>query len=84
MMDKPKDNARLLAQVGIVKVLRSPQEQTVSGRKFVRADFTSSKGDYVSMFDTLSGKYLLFFEFRGRNEQEMNELIKTMESVKFD
>jgi len=84
MMDKPGDNARLLAQVGIVKVLRSPQEQTVSGRKFVRADFTSSKGDYVSMFDTLSGKYLLFFEFRGRNEQEMNELIKTMESVKFD
>jgi hypothetical protein len=84
MMDKPGDNARLLAQIGSMKVLRSPQEQTVSGRKFVRADFISSKGDYISMFDTLSGKYLLFFEFRGKNEQEMNELAKTMESVKFD
>lgn len=85
MMDKPGDNARLLAQIGNMKVLRSPQEQTISGRKFVRFDFISSKGnDYVSMFDTLSGKYLLFFEFRGKNEQEMNELAKTMESVKFD
>jgi hypothetical protein len=84
IMDKPGDNARLLAQIGNVKVLRSPQEQTVSGRKFVRSDFISSKGDYVSMFDTLSGKYLLFFEFRGKNEPEMNELVKTMESVKFD
>ncbi len=84
MMDKPGDNARLIAQIGSMKVLRSPQEQMVSGRKFVRADFISSKGDYVSMFDTLSGKYLLFFEFRGKNEKEMNELAKTMESVKFD
>jgi hypothetical protein len=84
MLDKPGDNARLLVQIGSMKVLRPPQEQTVSGRKFVRADFISSKGDYVSMFDTLSGEYLLFFEFRGKNEQEMNELVKTMESVKFD
>jgi hypothetical protein len=84
MMDKPGDNARLLAQIGSMKVLRSPQEQKVSGRKFVRSDFISSNSDYVSMFDTLSGKYLLFFEFRGKNEQEMNELAKTMESVKFD
>lgn len=84
MMDKPGDNARMLAQIGRVKVLRSPQEQTVSGRKFVRFDFTTSKGDYVSMFDTLSGEYLLFFEFHGKNEQEMDELVKTMESVKFD
>jgi hypothetical protein len=84
MMDKPGDNARLLAQMGRVKVLRSPEEQKVSGRKFVRSDFISSNGDYVSIFDMLSGKYLLFFEFRGKNEQEMNELAKTMESVRFD
>ena len=84
MRDKPGDHARLLAQIGSTKVLRPPQEQTVSGRKFVRADFITSNGEYVSMFDTLSGKYLLFFEFRGKNEQEMNELAKTMESVKFD
>ena len=84
MRDKPGDHARLLAQIGSMKVLRPPQEQTVSGRKFVRADFITSNGEYVSMFDTLSGKYLLFFEFRGKNEQEMNELAKTMESVKFD
>jgi len=82
LMENPGDNAKLAARIG--KVLREPQEQTISGHKFVRADLVYHDDNYEALFDTVSGKYLIFFEFRGRSEQEINELAKTVESLKFD
>lgn len=85
ILDKPGDNAKQLMQIGTMKVLRPPQEQTIGGQEFIRADMTGGKKKaYVSMFDTVSRGYLLFFEFRANDEQQMNDLAKTMESLKFD
>jgi len=80
---EPGDHAKLLMQIGMMKELHSPQKQTIGGQEFVRTDMVF-KEVYISMFDTLSGDYLLCFEFRARNEQEMNTLANTMQSIKFD
>ncbi|MBZ5493923.1 MAG: hypothetical protein LAO76_23630 [Acidobacteriia bacterium] len=85
IQDKPGDNAKLLTQIGTMKALRPLQEQMIGGRKFIRADMAGGKEKaYVSMFDTASRGYLLFFEFRANDERQMNDLAKTMESLKFD
>jgi hypothetical protein len=84
MLDKPGDHARLLMQFQQVKMVHEPKEEDIAGHKFVRSDYLSSPGEYVSVFDTSAGKYLLFFEFRAKTEQAMNALAKTMETVKFD
>jgi len=84
LFDKAGDDEKQIANLATVKVLRASHEETISGHRFVRTDFIHHDDNFEALFETVSGKYLLHFEFRGRNEQEINELAKTMESLKFD
>jgi hypothetical protein len=83
-LGSPGKYAKLMLQVNTVKMFHEGQKQTIAGRAFVRTDVISKDGQFVAMFETLTRDYLLLFEFHGRNEQEINELAKSMESLKFD
>ena len=90
MINKPGDNAKLLAGLDgraaaySITLLQKPQEQTIANHQFVHSGFVFGSSHFEALFETLSGKYLLFFEFHGKNEQEINDLAKTMGSVKFE
>jgi hypothetical protein len=84
LLDKAGDHANMVIKYGIGKVVKQPNEQMIGGRKFVRADLVYKDSNYEALFDTVSDKYILSFEFRGKSEEEINELAKTMESLKFD
>jgi hypothetical protein len=83
MLNEPGDQAKLLAMFPNTKVLRKAEEVTLSGRKFVRADFVHQSGSFEALFVTASGKYLLGFEIRGTSQKEINDLAKTMQTLKF-
>jgi hypothetical protein len=83
ILNNAGDNANQSIKAGLAKVLKKPEELNISGHQFVHADL-QFKNNCEASFDTISGKYLLTFEFRGKNEQEIDELAKTMESLKFD
>jgi hypothetical protein len=84
MIDKAGDHANMIIKYDIGKAVTQPKEQVIGGRTFVRADLVYKGVNYEALFDTVSDKYILSFEFRGKSEEEINELAKTMESVKFD
>ena len=84
LFSKAGDNAKQMAGLPTAKVLQASHEETIAGHSFVRTDLVHHNDNFEALFETESGKYLLFFEFRGRNAQEINELAKTMESLKFE
>jgi hypothetical protein len=83
-LSEPGRYARLMRRLDTVKVLHEGQKQIISGRKFVRTDVILKNGQFIAMFETFAGNYLLLFEFHGRDEQEMNDLAQTMQTLKFD
>src|SRR5262245_34603064 len=84
VFSKAGDNAKQMDHLPTAKVLQASHKETISGHSFVRTDFVHHNDNFEALFEIESGKYLLFFDFRGRNEQEINELAKTMESLKFE
>lgn len=80
----PGTYARMLTRNKSLKFLRRPQEQTFSGRKFMRSDLLHDGSHYEALLDTTVRNYLLVFEFHGRTQEEMDSLARTMESVHFD
>jgi hypothetical protein len=86
--NKPGDYAKLVQGVNSYTQLGETEAVTLAGRKFMRSNFVfegehSLQKQFETLFETLSGKYLLIFEFHGKTEQEIKELAKTMESVSF-
>jgi hypothetical protein len=84
LLNEPGQYAKLMRRLDTVKVLHESQKQIIAGRKFVRTDVISKKGQFIAMFETFAGDYLLLFEFHGRDEQEMHDLAQTVQSLKFD
>lgn len=78
------DHARFISQMPQTKVLRTPEELTLAGRKFVRADFLHGTTNYHAQFVSVSGEYLVGFDFRAKTEKELNDLVETMQTVKFN
>lgn len=83
MLNEAGDNAKLLSSLPGVKVLRKAETVTISGHEFVRADFVHPHDNYEALFVTVIGNYQLGFEFRGRNESEMNELAASIRDLQF-
>jgi len=86
--NQPGDYAKLMQSLDS-KQLGKTESKTIAGHKFMRSSFLFEgehfpQKQFETMFETLSGRFLLIFEFHGKTEQEMNELAKTMESVTFD
>jgi hypothetical protein len=78
------DHARFISQMPQTKVLRDPEEVTLAGRKFVRADFLHGTSTFHSQFVTVSEDYLVGFDFRAKTEKEINGLAETMQRVRFN
>jgi len=77
------DPAKILMRFPQVKSLVGPEEVTLSGQKFVRADFQFSSGNLLSKFSTVMGDYLLEFDLRAEDAKELEELANSMQSVVF-
>jgi hypothetical protein len=77
------DPAKMYIGMGHPKVLHEPEEVTISGHKFVRADLQLRPDSFLSKFATVDGNYIVEFDLRTDNEKELAELVKTMDSLKF-
>jgi TonB family protein len=83
MLDQPEDHAKVLLMVPNLTVLHWQEQTTLSGQKFVHADYSFDKDSYLSQWVTLSGDYLIGFDLRARTEDEMNDLVQTMQTLRF-
>ncbi len=86
--DKPGDLARLRTLIR-PDVPQKSKQVTISGQKFLRSDFEWPRskyhdGSFETMFETVSDSYLIEFDFRAASEKELKELVKTMDTLKFD
>jgi len=90
MMMEAEDPAKYISlSLGSrVKKLKGPEKFVIGGHKFIRTDFQSTQnvqpmGEYLSIFATVIGDYLLEFDLRATNEKELSELVDTMQTVQF-
>ncbi len=64
--------------------MRPAQQLKIAGQNFTRIDLAEKDVHYEALLDTTVRNYFLLFQFHGRTPEEMNALVKTMESAKFD
>jgi hypothetical protein len=83
MMMEAGDPAKLISRIPKTKVLRGPEEVTLSGHKFVRVDFQFGSNSFLSKFTTVSGDYLIGFDLRAENKKDLSDLASTMQSLSF-
>ena len=80
----PGSHASMLVRLKAVKLLHKGQKQTISGRKFIRTDVITERGQFIAMYETVAKDYLLLFEFHGGDEQEMNKFAQSIQLLAFD
>jgi hypothetical protein len=83
MLMEAGDPAKMVSYIPQVKVLRGPEDLSLSGHKFVRTDFRFQDGELLSKFVTVDGNYLVNFDFRPANEKGLLDLASTMQTVAF-
>ncbi len=83
MMMEAGDSVKLISQIMRPKVLRGPEDVTLSGHKFVRADFEFKPDSFLSKFTTVSGDYLIEFDLRADNEKDLGDLANTVQAIQF-
>ena len=90
MMMEAEDPAKFisLSRGSKVKKLKGPEKVVIGGHKFIRTDFQSTQNvqptvEYLSIFATTIGDYLLEFDLRATNEKELSELLDTMQTLQF-
>lgn len=76
--------AKSLAKMKSLTILHQPQQLKIAGQNFTRTDLADKDIHYEALLDTTARNYFLLFQFHGRTQEEMEVLVKTMESVKFD
>ncbi len=77
------DPAKMYEKLAHPKVLRDSEEVVLSGHKFVRTDFQMKAASFLSKFATVSGDYLIEFDLRADNEKDLEDLVNTMQTLKF-
>jgi hypothetical protein len=82
-MSEPEFQAKLLQMVA-TKVLRAPSKITLAGRKFYRVDIVEPDGKYHSQFTTSIHDYVVGFDLYGRSQEELDALLESMNTVKFE
>jgi hypothetical protein len=83
MATEAGDPARLVKIVPGVKVLRESEVVKINGREFVRTDFQFQDGELFSKFATVDGDYLVQFDFRARDEKDLTQMVKSIQSAAF-
>ena len=80
---EPTDPANMIMRLFPGKAIRGPENMLISGHKFVRTDFRFRPGSLLSKFVTLDGDYLIEFDFRAADEEDLAKLADTMQTIKF-
>jgi hypothetical protein len=83
MAMEARDPAQLVKLVSGVKVLRDSEDVKINGREFVRTDFQFEDGELLSKFVAVNGDYLIQFDFRTRDENDLTQMVKSMRSAAF-
>jgi TonB family protein len=84
MLNNPGDHSKVLSMtMPNLTFLHPPEETTLSGQKFIRADYSFEKDSYLSQWVTQMGDYLIGFDLRARTADELKDLSQTMETVQF-
>jgi hypothetical protein len=76
--------AKSLAKTKSLTVLHPPQQLRIAGQSFTRTDLVDKDVHYEALLDTTVRNYFLLFQFHGRTQEEMEALVRTMESATFD
>ncbi len=84
MLDKPGDHPKILSMtIPNLTVLHPPEETTLAGQRFIRADYSFDKESYLSQWVTQMGDYLIGFDLRARTKDELKGLSQTMQTLQF-
>ena len=82
-IDTPKERALVLETLGQVVVPTAVVK--VAGREFARVEVLhAGSGPYHSLWVTAAGDYLIGFDVRATGDVEMQALLETLRSVRFD
>jgi hypothetical protein len=82
-IDTAKQRAQVLETLGQVVVPTAVVK--VAGREFARVEVLhAGGGPYHSLWVTAAGDYLIGFDVRATSDAEMQALLETMRSVRFD
>lgn len=76
--------AKFLAKAKSLTILHTPLQQKFAGQNFTRVDLADKDSHYEAILDTTARNCFLLFQFHGRTQEEMETLVKTMASLKFD
>jgi hypothetical protein len=81
-INSPKERAGLLESLG--QVLLPTTLVPLAGREFARVEVLHAGGPYHSLWVTEVGDYLIGFDVRSSSDSEMQALLETLRSVRFD
>ncbi|HEX3586220.1 MAG TPA: hypothetical protein VH024_09495 [Candidatus Angelobacter sp.] len=73
--------AKSLAKTKSLTILHPPQQLRIAGQNFTRTDLIDKDVHYEALLDTTARNYFLLFQFHGRTQEEIEALVKTMEST---
>jgi hypothetical protein len=82
-LDDIGDHAQFLLSAKRVTTLVEPQKVSLDGHDFVRVDIRTPSGRYRSQFVTMLGDYLVGLEFWAASQKELNNLVDTTKTIKF-
>jgi hypothetical protein len=81
-LSNPKDRAAVLESLG--RVVLPTTLVTLAGREFARVEVLHAGGPYHSLWVTAVGDYLIGFDVRASSDPEMQTILESMRSVRFD
>jgi hypothetical protein len=81
-INSARDRALVLESLG--RVVLPTTLVSLAGREFARVEVLHSGGPYHSLWVTAAGDYLIGFDVRSGSETELQALLETMRSVRFD
>jgi CRISPR/Cas system CSM-associated protein Csm2 small subunit len=73
--------AKSLAKMKSLTILHPPQQLRIAGQNFTRTDLIDKDVYHEALLDTTARNYFLLFQFHGRTREEIEALVKTMEST---
>jgi hypothetical protein len=81
-LNSSKDRAAVLETLG--QVVLPTTLVTLAGREFARVEVLHAGGPYHSLWVTEAGDYLIGFDVRSSSDTELQTILESMRSVRFD
>jgi hypothetical protein len=81
-INSARDRALVLESLG--QIVLPTTLVSLAGREFARVEVLHAGGPYHSLWVTAAGDYLIGFDVRSGSETELQALLESMRSVRFD